>query len=163
MSQHQEDDVTREEPEAERPARAAGPYWDDPVYRHVSRRHRSAVAAGDGPEADRLDGLMQELADGAMADELYWQLDAEAKADRKRQKQERKRRGPPPRRASAEERAPGINVADLKRRIFNPHVSRENVIKALEALPPAERKATIAGLPPGLKRKLGNYLKGGPS
>ena len=140
------------------PARPAGPYWEDPVFRYVSRRHRSAVDAGDGPEAERFDRLMQQLVSGSMPDESYWQLDGEAKAERKRQKQERKRRATPPKRASGEERTPGANVEDLKRRIFNPHVSRENVIKALEALPPAERKATIAGLPPGLRKKLGNYL-----
>ena len=50
-------------------------------------------------------------------------------------------------------------MAELKKRIFNPRVSKENMIKAIEALPPAERKATIAGLPPGLKRKLGGYLQ----
>jgi hypothetical protein len=143
------------------PARPAGPYWEDPVYRYVSRRHRSALDAGDGPQAMRFDGIMQQLVNGSMPDERYWELDAEAKADRKRQEQERKRQRERPRtRAAAVERASSVNVADLKKRIFNPHVSRENVIKALEALPPAERKATIAGLPPGLRRKLGNYLKG---
>ena len=124
----------------------------------MSRRHRSAVDAEDGHEAEHFDGLMQQLVNGSMPDEPYWQLDGEAKADRKRQKQERKRRSTPPKRPSGEERGPGANVEDLKKRIFNPHVSRENVIKALEALPPAERKATIAGLPPGLRKKLGNYL-----
>ena len=91
----------------------------------------------------------------------HWQLDAEARAEGKRQRQQRKRQ-PKPRRipAAPAERPPSVNVADLKRRIYNPHVSRENVIKALEALPPAERRATIAGLPPGLRRKLGGYLKG---
>ena len=144
------------------PARPAGPYWEDAVYRYLSRRHRSAVAAGDDPEAVRFDGLMQELVNCSMPDERYWQLDAEAEADRKRRQQERKRRRkPPPARASVVERPPSVNVADLKKRIFNPHVSRENVIKALEALPSGERRATIAGLPPGLRRKLGNYLKGG--
>lgn len=143
-------------------ARPAGPYWEDSVYRYLSRRHRSAVAAGNGPEAVRFDGLMQELVTRAMPDELYWQLDAETKADRKRRQQERKRRRKPPStRASVVERPPSVNVADLKKRIFNPHVSRENVIKALEALPPAERRTIIAGLPPGLRRKLGHYLQGG--
>ncbi|MDP6775870.1 MAG: hypothetical protein QGI83_03800 [Candidatus Latescibacteria bacterium] len=132
------------------------------MYHYLTRRHRLAVDAGDGPEAARFDGLMQELVDGSMPDESYWELDAEAKADRKERKQERKKRAKPPTRPSrGTEGPPSVNVADLKRRIFNPQVSRENVIQALEALPPAERKATIAGLPPGLKRKLGQYLKGG--
>lgn len=140
-------------------ARPAVSYWEDPVYHYLSRRHRSDVAAGEDPEALHLDGLMQELVNGSMSDELYWQLDAEAKADRKNRQQERKkRRKPSPTGPSAVKGSPSVNVADLKKRIFNPHVSRENVIKALEALPPAERKATIASLPPGLRRKLGQYL-----
>ena len=139
----------------------AGPYWEDPVYRYVSRRHRSALAAGDDAEAERFDALMQQLANAAMPDELYRQLDAEAGEDRKRRKQSRKRRAKPPaKRPPDDGQNPSVNVADLKRRIYNPHVSRENVIKALEALPTAERRSTIAGLPPGLRRKLGDYLKG---
>lgn len=102
---------------------------------------------------------MQELVNGSMSDEIYWQLDAEAKADRKQRKLERKQRQKPSSVRPVEE-ASSVNIADLKKRIFNRHVSRENVIKALEALPPAERKSTIAGLPPGLKRKLGQYLDG---
>jgi hypothetical protein len=142
--------------------RDAEHYWADPVYRYLSRLHRSAMTTGDRAEAIRVDELIQKLVERSMPDELYGQLEAEAKADRKRRQQERKKRGRPLRvRASAADRPPSINVADLKKRVFNPHVSRENVIKALEALSPAERKATIAGMPPGLKRKLGTYLKDG--
>jgi len=121
------------------------------------------LAAADGhvAETKRLDGLMQALVNGSMPDALHGQLDAEAKADKKARRQQRKRRrGPPPACASGIDRAPSVNVAELKKRIFNPHVSRENVIKALEALPPAEGKVTVAGLPPGLRHKLGDYLKG---
>ena len=57
---------------------AAEHYWEDPVYRYVSRRHRSAVAAGEEAEAGRFDALMQQLAAGAMPDDLYQRLDAEA-------------------------------------------------------------------------------------
>ena len=73
------------------------------------------------------------------------------------EKEERKKQ-PKPARARSAEKGPSINVADLKKRIFNSQVSKENMIKAIEALPPAERRATIKGLPPGLKRKLGQYL-----
>lgn len=139
----------------------AVPYWEDPVCRYVSRRHRLAAANGDSAESKRLEGLMQALADGSMPDALHEQLRAEAKADKKKRGQDRKRqRKSPPARASRINRAASVNVAELKKRIFNPQVSRENVIKALEALPPAERKATIAGLPPGLRHKLESYLKG---
>ena len=141
--------------------RPVGPYWEDDVYRYVSRQHRSALAAGSAAEAGRFEALMQQLAEGATPDELYWQLDAQARADRKKRRQERKRRQRRrPVSPSAPERTPPVNVAELKKRIFNRQVSRENVIKALEALPAAERKATIATLPPGLRRKLGGYLKG---
>jgi hypothetical protein len=146
----------KSDPHAVRPA---GPYWDDPVYRYVSRRHRSAQAAGEADEAERCDALMQQLAGGSMPDDLYWRLDAEARADRRRRKQ-RRRRTPRPTHPPPADEAPSVNVADLKKRIFNPQVSRENVIKALEALPAGERKAIIAGLPPGLRRKLADYLKG---
>ena len=140
-------------------ARPAVLYWEDPVYHYLSRLHRSEVASGDDSEAVRFDGLRQELVNQSMSDERYWQFDAEAKADGKERKHERKKRRRPSRiHPSAAEGS--INVADLKKRIFNPQVSRENVIKALEALPPAEKKATIAGLPPGLRRKLGDYLQG---
>ena len=143
-------------PAAERPA---VPYWEDPVYRYLSRRHRLAA---DGPEAVGTEGHMQALVDQCMSDELYWRLDAEARADRKTRAEERKRRRKPsPRRTPADDRLPSVNVSELKKRIFNPHVSRENVIKALGALPAAERRATIAGLPPGLRRKLGSYLEDG--
>jgi len=86
--------------------------------------------------------------------------EGQAKADQRRRKQERKRQQTgPPAGADSAERGPSLNVGDLKKRIFNPHVSRDNMIKALEALPARERAETIAGLPPGLKRKLGKYLK----
>ena len=143
-------------------ARPAVPYWEDPVYHYLSRRHHSALDAGDDLEAVRFGGLMQELVNRSMSDERYWQFDVEAKADRKKRKLERKHhRKQSPTNPSVVEGPPSVNVADLKKRIFNPQVSRENVIKALEALPPTERKATIAGLPPWLRRKLGQYLKGG--
>ncbi|MBC8443222.1 hypothetical protein H8D79_00700 [PVC group bacterium] len=144
-------------PEANTPARPSGPYWDDPVFRFVSRQRHSADAA----EAERLDALMQDLVNGAMSDDVYWELAAEAKVDRRKRKEARKRQqtGPPAGVDSAE-REPSLNIGDLKKRIFNPHVSRDNMIKALEALPARERTETIAGLPPGLKRKLGKYLEG---
>jgi len=157
-------DTTNDGGDGPTPQRPVGPYWEDEVYRYVSRRHRDALAMGSEAEAHRFEVLMQQLAEGLMPDELYWQLDTEARADRKKRRQERKRRQarrPPS--PSAPERTPPVNVADLKKRIFNPQVSRENVIKALEALPAGERKATIATLPPGLRRKLGGYLKGAGS
>ena len=150
--------------EETRPAgpRPPGPYWEDAAFRYVSRGHRQAMDAGDDPEAERFDALMQQFVNEALPDELYWQLKAEAKAERDQLRHERKQQPKPhAAHASAHEQVPPVNVADLKKRIFNPNVSRDNVIKALEALPPAERKSTIAGLPPGLRRKLGDYLKDG--
>ncbi|HJN14485.1 MAG TPA: hypothetical protein QGH10_03285 [Armatimonadota bacterium] len=140
------------------PARPTGPYWEDPVFRFVSRQRRSA--GDDAAEAERLDASLQDLMNGTMPDRVYWDLAAQAKADRHERKQERKRRqtGPPVGVDPTEQRS-SRNTSDLKKRIFNRHVSRENMIKALEALPLSERTATIAGLPPGLKRKLGSYLK----
>ena len=143
------------------PRRPVGPYWEDAVYRYVSGQHRSALVAENPPEADRFDGLMQQLVEGSMPNELYWQLDAQIKADQKKRQQQRKRHQKHrPVGGSAVEQASPVNIAALKKRIFNRHVSRQNIIKALEALPQGEKKATIAGLPPGLRRKLGSYLKG---
>ena len=141
---------------------ADGPYWEDRAYQYVSRRHRSAVDSGDDTEATRLATLMAAFVSGTVPEDIYEQLSAEAKADRDKQKQERKKHGKshPPRVVNDCDTAT-VNVSDLKRRIFSSNVSRENIIRALEALPPAEKKATIAGLPPGLRRKLGEYLKGG--
>ena len=139
------------------PARPDVPYWDDPVYRYLSRLHREAVAEGADAEGVRLDALMQKLIAGSIDDERYGELASEASAARKREKEERKKQ-PKPASARSAEKGPSINVADLKKRIFNSQVSKENMIKAIEALPPAERRATIEGLPPGLKRKLGMYL-----
>ena len=133
------------------------PYWEDSVYRYLSRQHHASMAADNTDESSRLDALMEELISKSMPDDLYWELDEEAREDKKERKKERKDRSKRPPDAGIQ--GPGINTADLKKRIFNPNVTRENVIKALEALPPAEKKATIAGLPPGLRRKLGTYLK----
>ena len=145
------DDSDRERP--------AGPYWDDPVYRYLSGQRRRSEDAGDAAEAERLGELMQQIVDDSLEDEVYSRLHEEAKDEIKRRKQRRKKGGPRPRRPLEEDRPPSVNVAELKNRIFNPHVSRENVIKALEVLPAAERRSTIAGLPPGLRRKLADCLK----
>jgi len=140
--------------------RPALPYWEDPVYHYLSRQHRMAVTNGDVNGVGRLANLMQELANRSMPDDVYWGLDAEATADRRIRKQERKKRGKrlSTHRSATEETSP-VNVSELKKRIFNPNVSRANVIKAIESLPSRERRATIATLPPGLKKKLGLYLK----
>jgi hypothetical protein len=151
-------DTTGRPDEADTPERPTGPYWEDPVFRFLSRQRRSA---GDDPaECERLDALMQDLSNAAMSDEAYWELAAEAQDDRRKRKQDRKqRRSRRPAGVDLADQRPTRNIRDLKKRIFNPHVSRQNMIKALEALPSGERAATIAGLPPGLRRKLGNYLK----
>jgi hypothetical protein len=151
-------DTTGRPDEADTRERPTGPYWEDPVFRFLSRQRRSA---GDlATECERLDALMQDLMNGAMSDEVYSELAAEATADRRKKKQDRKqRKSRRPVSVDPAGQRPSRNIRDLKKRIFNPHVSRENMIKALEALPAGERAATIAGLPPGLKRKLGNYLK----
>ena len=116
--------------------------------------------AHDQAESDRYDGIMRQFAEGRVPDDVYAKLAAEASAARKAAKQERRRQSKRPPHAATTKREPSVNVADLKRRIYNPSVSRGNVIKALEALPPRERKAVIAGLPPGLRQKLGDYLHG---
>ena len=130
------------------------------MYRHVSRQHRLATGNGDAPETARLDRLTQQLVNGSLPDDVYWELDREARTERRRQKEQRKHQQQKPvARRSGTSATPSVNTADLKKRIFNPQVSRENVIKALEGMPPTERRATITGLPPGLRWKLADYLK----
>jgi hypothetical protein len=157
---------SKEEKQAPTAARPTVSYWEDPVYPYLVRCHHAAVDRGDEVEAAHFEELMQELINESMQDEQYWQLDVEEKLDRKQRKQERKQQGKQQRKSAPilsalVDEAPALTITNLKKRIFNPAVSRENVIKALEALPPGERKATIAGLPPGLIRKLGSYLKSG--
>ena len=141
--------------EADKEARPTGPYWEDRVYRYVSRLHRAAV---DADETARLDGFLEQLVNGTMPDETYAELSADAKEDRRKQKQDGKQHQKPPKWRPDEDES-AVNVADLKKRVYNHQVSRENMIKALEAMPAADREATITGLPPGLRRKLGSYLK----
>ncbi len=136
------------------------PYWEDPVFRYLSRKHRLVVAEEDGPEADRVSRLLDGFVAGRIEEGIYKALEVEAKEDRKEQRRRRKGKSRPPLYSKKEDLDSSVNIADLKRRIFNPHVSRENVIKAIEALPPKERKATIASFPPGLRRRLEGYLKG---
>lgn len=137
----------------------AEPYWEDQVYRYISRRRRAAIVAKDNAETLRLDEILQNIVSGEISEELYRKLEVDSKTDRKKQRlQRRKRAKSSLKRTSTDEQASSINTTELKKRIFNPNVSRENVIKAMEALPSAERKTTIAGLPPGLVKKLGTYL-----
>lgn len=136
-----------------------GPYWEDAVYQHLSRQHRSALTDGNTDETERVDELMQAIVNQTLSAEHYWQLEEEARADRKKQKQARKERSRSRQYIPKDKPPTGTNVAELKKRIYNHQVSKENMIKAIEALPPAEKKATLAGLPPGLIRKLGDYIK----
>jgi len=154
-----------ETPKTEKRTQGSGPqptmpYWEDPVYHHLSRQHRTAVANGDIRKTEALSSLMQDLANRSMPDDVYWDLAAGATADRRTRKQERKKSGKRSRRRVTMEET-SANVRELKKRIFNPSVSRMNVIKALESLPTKERRETIATLPPGLRRKLGVYLRDG--
>ncbi len=59
MTGNEMDETTGKGREAPASARPAVPYWEDPVYRYVSRRHKSAAGAEEGSEAERFDGLMQ--------------------------------------------------------------------------------------------------------
>jgi hypothetical protein len=138
------------------PEASRGDYWEDPVYRHLSRLHKDAETSGADEEVARLDRVMQELIDGSLDEAIYAELTVEARAGRKQAKQERKQRQPS--RPRPEDESTSVNVADLKKRIYNKSVSKENMIKAIEALPPGERRTLIDGLSPGFRRKLGSYL-----
>tara|TARA_B100000029_G_scaffold449812_1_gene473296 strand:- start:376 stop:867 length:492 start_codon:yes stop_codon:yes gene_type:complete len=126
------------------------PYWEDPVFRYLSRLQR------DGREetVPDMDEVLQGLIDGTLDEDRSAELAAEASAERKQMKVERKKKlRIPPDGTRAQ-----LNTAELKKRIYNQLVSKENTIKAIEALPPFGREALLEGLSPGLKRKLGKYL-----
>jgi len=137
--------ISSETDSAPLPQRPDVPYWDDPVYRYLSRLHRAASDTGDTTEAARIDAEMQQLVQQDMPNDVYRQLDAQAKSDRKERKQSKRRSG---RRPVQDDTRTEINTADLKKRVYNRNVSRDNIIKALEAMPQVSEKPPSQGCPP---------------
>ena len=99
---------------------------------------------------------MDKLAKGILPDENYFLLADQrrtAEATLKRQKQQQFKGKQLPQRETST-----VNVPELKRRIFNTQTSQENMVKALEAMPKADREKTIKGLTPFLRSKVAKYL-----
>lgn len=146
----------RPEPPRQNLVRPRGSYWEDPVYKFVSREHRLATQSGKPEEALRFADLMDKLAKGILPDDEYFRLAeqrrvAEAVLKRQRQQQFKGKTFPT-------EEKPTVNVGDLKRRVFNIQTSPENMVKALEAMPKGDREKTIKGLTPFLRSKIAKYL-----
>jgi hypothetical protein len=76
-------------PNADRPASS---YWEDPVYGYLSRRHRDAMVTNDQAAITNLDTLLQALVNQTLTQEQYAELDATAKAAKKKRKLDKKTR-----------------------------------------------------------------------
>ena len=153
-------DRQKKQPETARPAvRPNVPYWEDPVYRFVSGMHRKAQTVGNQADVARMAELMQRLVNKSLPDDTYLKLDAERRAYQQKEKQERKKMQKGKVERQVTELRPSVNVAELKRRIFNPQTAPQNMIKALEALPADERKKTVQSLTPFLRSKIAKYLQ----
>jgi len=148
-------------PEQKKPLRPNVQYWEDPVYRYVSGRYKTAQAAGNHAEVALFAEFMQKIVGKSLPDEVYFRLDTERKAFQQQQKKERKkgREVNALKQRQVTEPRSAINVAELKRRVFNPQTSSQNMIKALEAMPTDERKKTIRSLTSFLKSKIAKYLQ----
>jgi bisphosphoglycerate-dependent phosphoglycerate mutase len=147
-----------DEPAESKPEASAPPYWEDPVYRFLARLHREAGDSGKAEEAERVADLLSRAMNGALSEEEYAALNAQRKEARQAMKKKRKRSRPPDSRSSRKE-DPTVNVPELKKKVFNPQTSTQNVIKSLEAMPTDERKRTIERLPPYLHTKIAKYLE----
>lgn len=137
------------------------PYFQDPVYHFVSRQHREASLANNQEVVQKWGDLMHKLSEGSLPDNIYFQLEGERRAEEQRLKQERKKHSQAQGQRRPEEKIEksGVNVAELKKRVFNPQTSPENMVKALEALPVQERKKVIGNLTAFLRSKIQQYLK----
>ena len=133
------------------------PYWEDPVYRFVSGMQRRAQTVGHEAEVARYSELMQRLVEKKLPDDAYFTLDAQRRELQRQQKAERKKNQKKP--ANVQEPASNVDVTALKRRVFNPQTSQQNMIKSLEAMPAAERKKTISSLTTFLRSKIKKYLQ----
>ena len=148
-------------PEPAKQVRPIVPYWEDPVYRCLAGLHRVAQTSGNNSEVARLAELLQKVADKSLADEIYFKLDAERKVIQKKTKLEQKKqqKGMLVSSKLAVQSQPSVNIIELKKRIFNPQTSPQNMIKALEALPVDERKKTVSSLTSFLRGKITKYLQ----
>ena len=135
-------------------------YWEDPVYRYVSRLCKQAHSISRPVEAARLAELMQRLVSKSLPDNIYFMLDVERRQAQKQQKQERKKKQRDGGRLVGKKNSvPAVNVAELKKRVFNPQTSQHNMIRALEAMPADERGKTIENLTSFLRSKIVSWLK----
>jgi hypothetical protein len=147
----------RKEPPKPELKRFVGNYWEDPVFRFLSRQHRIAQDSRNGTEAVRLGELLQKVMQGTLPDEEYFRIMEDRRIAESALKKQKGKHGQPV--ISEKVQKPGVNIGELKRRIFNAQTSAENMIKAMDALPKEERIRTARSLPPFLRSKIAGYLK----
>ena len=138
--------------------RKSVPYFQDPVFHYVSGLCHEAQSRHQEDQIRLFSEYMQQLSEQRMPDALYFQLESQRKEFERMRKAEKKISAKGPREFRPQEK-PTVNVADLKKRIFNTQTSPENMIKALELLPSDERKKTILSLTAFLRSKIPGYLK----
>jgi len=140
-----------------------GPYWQNPVYQFMARTQRNAQTMGNTAEMQRASAIMQEIVENRISAEKYAELEALRIESERRAKSERKKQASAnfnPNAARKEESIQtGVNVAEVKRRLFNLQTSPQNMIRELEKLPAAQRKEIAASLTVFLRSKIAPYLK----
>jgi hypothetical protein len=135
------------------------PYYNDPVYHFVSGQHRLAQQTNDPERVGHFDRLMQQFVNSVVPDELYFQLEAQRREFERARKTERKKNAPgPPSEGAVKGVKSPVNVAELKRRVFNAQTSPANMIHALESMPRPDREKVIRDLTPFLRGKIQSWL-----
>ncbi len=131
-------------------------YWDDPVYHYLSALKKSAIETKSALEIARVDDLIKKVVNTSITEIEYNSLLEQYRQFKKMRKKQKQVQQQKP--AQIEETA-RLNISELKRRIFNPQTSPENMIKALEMLPKDERVKTVGRLTAFLRSKILPYLK----
>ncbi|MFA6268522.1 MAG: hypothetical protein WCW13_05415 [archaeon] len=135
-------------------------YWEDPIYQFVARNHRFAQDKANAQEMARLSDLMQHLVNGTLSDTVRSELEGLRQAAERQAKAERKQnqRIPPKNVVKEETALAEVHKDALKRQIFHPQTSPDNMIRAFERLPTEEKRRTAAKLTKYLRSKIADYL-----
>jgi hypothetical protein len=134
-------------------------YWEHPTFQFLSKRQRLAQAANNVAELERINANLQKFMEGKMSEAELIKIEEMRKDSVKSEKAERRKqqKGFKPR--VVEEVHSQINTAELKKRIFNPQTSPQNMMMAFEKLPADERKRVAKSLTPYLRSKIPKYLE----
>lgn len=150
--------VERVEKPKPQPPRAVVKYWEDPVYGYLSVLKRKAESSGNLRRSQSISGLMQQIIDNRMRENIYAKLLKARKSLKQEIKRERQKTQKPVIRPEKQAVDPDA-IKRLKATVFNYQASLANVIKAFEALPEKERKEIVEKAPPYLRKRLASYWK----